>query len=197
VKNRKSTTLIVLAVLCLPILSGCSDDQLRDRADRLQSAANRIESVLDTYQTDQIEESVLAEAIVEALPESWREAGDNTIGVLGDAREAGQLIITKLNEASASLEAQANLEATETENAVFGVMSVADLLLGTNGLIAGIAGLLWRKKSKAEQATEDIVTSIQSSPIMRKAIDEGGGDQVRASMPSATMRVVKKIKATT
>ena len=185
-------------------MSGCSDDQLRDRSDRLESAADRIELVLSTYQPDQIEESVLAEAIIEALPESWREAGDNTIGVIGDTREAGQLLITKLNEASIALDAQADKEATETENAVFGVMSVAEALLGTNGLIAGIAGLFWRKKKKAEQdtqraeqITEDIVTAIQSSPIVRKAIDEGGGDQVRASMPASAMRVVKKIKEAT
>lgn len=195
---------IALALLCIPMLAGCSDNQLRDRADSLQSAATRIERVLDTYQPDQIEESVLAQAIVDALPEQWQSVGINTIETVGDVRQAGGLIALKLIEAADALDAQADKEATEAENAVFGVMSVADLLLSTNGLIAGIAGLLWKKKKQAERAsdeaqhaTADIVNSIRSSPIMSKALDSGGGDEVRISMQTSTMRVVKQIKETT
>ncbi|PCI11081.1 hypothetical protein COB72_01940 [bacterium] len=182
-------------------LASCVQAVLEDSLDQ---AADRIQSVLETYQPNQIEESVLAQAIVDALPDGWKNTGIEVIESVGDTREAAALIAVKLSQASDALDAQADLEATQTENAVFGVMSVAELLLGTNGLIAGIAGVLWKKKKQSDRAseesrlaTEDIVNSIRSSPIMTQALDNGGGVQVRASMQSRTMRIVKTIKETT
>jgi hypothetical protein len=196
----KSWRITVLGIICgfmLLSLIGCSGDQLRDRADDLESAADRIELVLETYKSDQVEESVLAQAVIDALPEQWQAAGVEAINTVGDVREASGLIVDKLNEAALNLDTQADKEASNTENAVFGVMSVADLLLGTNGLIAGIAGVLWKKKRSAQRVNEDIVTSIESSPTIKKAISDGGGNELRTSMLPETMRAIKKIKEAT
>jgi hypothetical protein len=54
-----------------------------------------------------------------------------------------------------------------------------------------------RRQKAAESVTEDIVTSIQSSPAIRSAIDGEGGSDLRKSMSVTTQKAVKKIKSST
>ena len=200
----KHNRFIVLAlIVTLTIgLAGCTSSQeLRDRADQLESAADRIEQVLIDNPPEEIEESELAQAIIDRLPEDWQAAGREAIDAVGDVREGASLITAKLDEAAGKLDAQADKEASEAENTLAGVLTLTDALIGTNGLLVGLAGIFWNKKRKAdakarenEAIAEDIVTSIQSSAAMRKALDEGGGEDLRKSMRPSTQKAVKKIK---
>ena len=200
----KHNRFIVLAlIVTLTIgLAGCTSSQeLRDRADQLESAADRIEQVLIDNPPEEIEESELAQAIIDRLPEDWQAAGREAIDAVGDVREGASLITAKLDEAAGKLDAQADKEASEAENTLAGVLTLTDALIGTNDLLVGLAGIFWNKKRKAdakarenEAIAEDIVTSIQSSAAMRKALDEGGGEDLRKSMRPSTQKAVKKIK---
>jgi len=189
-------TIVLLSIVFT--LAGCASSQdLRDRADQLNTAADRIEQLLEQNPPDQIEESVLAQAILDKLPESWQGVGQDVIDSVGDVREAGTLIASKLDEASVKLDAQADLEESESKNTVIAGLTLAETLLGTNGIIAGLAGIFWNQKRKASAATEDIVTSIEASSLVKRAISDGGGDELRKSMSPDTQKVVKKIKAST
>lgn len=185
--------ILLLAVL---LSTGCASSQdLRDRADDLEAAADRIELVLEQNPPGKIEESELAQAIIERLPESWQDAGREAIDTVGDVREGAELIATKLDEAAVKLDAQADLDATQAENTFFAGLTLAETLIGTNGLIAGLAGIFWKRKRDAEAATADIVTSIDSVKTLREAIQNGAGDELKKSMDIKTRRVVAKIKS--
>jgi hypothetical protein len=113
-------------------------------------------------------------------------------------------IAAKLDETAARFEAQADKEASEGENALALGLGFGDLLIGTNGILATIGTLLWRKKRKADQASrdteailEDLVTSIESVSTLRDAIKNGAGDELRKSMSPATQKAVKAIKIKT
>lgn len=193
---RSCHLLGLVLVACALLATGCTSSQeLRDRADDLESAADRIEQVLRDNPPGQIEESELAQSIIEYLPESWQDAGRDAIETVGDVREGAELIATKLDEAAGKLDQQADLEATEAENTFFAGLTLAETLIGTNGLIAGLAGIFWKRKKSAEAVTEDIVTSIDSVKTLREAIQSGAGDELKKSMNVKTRQAVAKIKS--
>lgn len=183
-------------------LAGCkSSQELRDDADKLEAAADRIVAVLAENPADSIEDSDLARAIVDALPADWQGKAADALDAVGDVREGGELVADKLREAAAKFDAQADTEAGETENAIFAGLTLAETLIGTNGIIAGIAGLFWNRKRRADQRTrdndaiiEDIVSSIEASTIMADAVSKGGGAELRASMNATTQKRVREIR---
>lgn len=195
----------VLALLILFTLAGCAtSEDLRDRAGELDTAANRIRAILENNPPETVEQSELVDAIVDALPDAWRGTSAEVLASVSDVRAGAEQIASKLAETADKFEAQADKEASEGENALAMGLGFGDLLIGTNGFLATIGTLLWRKKRKADQASrdtaailEDLVTSIESVAPLREAIKNGAGDELRKSMSPATMAAVKAIKAKT
>lgn len=196
---------IVAASLCMIMLTACtSPEELRDRSRELDVASQRITAILETNPPETIEQSELVAAIVEVLPEAWRDTSAAALGTVTDVRKGASDLAALLAEKSDAFEEQADKEASEGENAVFLGINAADLLLGTNGLLAIIGGIIFKKKRQSDRAKrdseaiiEDIVTSIESSKVIREAIQKGGGDDLRKSMSAATQKAVKDIKAKT
>lgn len=197
-RNVGIAALIIVAFT----LAGCkSSQELRDDADKLEAAADRIVAVLAENPADSIEDSDLARAIVDALPADWQGKAADALETVGDVREGGEFVADKLREAAAKFDAQADTEAGEAENAIFAGLTLAETLIGTNGIIAGIAGLFWNRKRRADQRTrdndaiiEDIVSSIEASTIMADAVSKGGGAELRASMNATTQKRVREIR---
>lgn len=195
---------VFLAITTLSIAGCASSQDLRDRAGELDTAANRIRQILESNPPDSIEQSELVAAIVDVLPPAWKGTSAEVLASVGDVRTGAEQIAAKLAETADKFEAQADKEASEGENALAMGLGFGDLLIGTNGLLATIGTLLWRKKRKADQASrdtaailEDLVTSIESVAPLRDAIKNGAGDELRKSMSPATMAAVKAIKAKT
>ena len=198
-------TLIALAFVATLALAACtSSEDLRDRAGELDAASQRIVAILDANPPGSVEQSDLVASIVDALPEAWQEASADALTTVGDVRagatDLAALLATKADE----FEAQADAAASEAENAIFLGINAGEMLLGTNGLLAILGGIIFRKKRQADRASrdnaailEDIVTSIESSKVIREAISKGGGDDLRKSMSAATQKAVKDIKAKT
>jgi hypothetical protein len=198
-------TLIALAFVATLALAACtSSEDLRDRAGELDAASQRIVAILDANPPGSVEQSDLVASIVDALPEAWQEASADALTTVGDVRagatDLAALLATKADE----FEAQADAAASEAENAIFLGINAGEMLLGTNGLLAILGGIIFRKKRQADRASrdnaailEDIVTSIESSKVIREAISNGGGDDLRKSMSAATQKAVKDIKAKT
>ena len=193
----------IIALLSITFaLAGCKTSQdLRDDAAQLRTAADRIVEILEENPADTIEESDLAHAIVDALPADWQDEASDALAVVGDVRQGGGLVADKLREAAARFDEQADKAASETENTIFAGLTLAETLIGTNGLIAVIAGLFWNRKRRADQRTrdndaiiEDIVSSIEASTIMADAVSKGGGAELRASMNATTQKRVREIR---
>jgi hypothetical protein len=202
--NSKHVRVVaILAALSIAFtLAGCTSSQeLADRADQLEASADRITQILTENPADSIEASELAASIVDALPESWQDEAADALAIVGDVRHGAQLTADKLREAAARFDEQAALQASETENTIFAGLTLADTLIGTNGLIAGIAGLFWGRKRKADARArdeaailEDVVSSIEASGIMADAVSKGGGTELRASMSAETQKRVREIR---
>lgn len=194
----RSRLLVGVALISIMgALAGCSTTNLRDKADQAQRASDKITTVLTDYDAGRIEDSDLARAIVASLPPDWQARAQTVLEGIGDVRAGGGELAARLDELAASLSAQADKDESDTKNAVFGVISVADALIGTNGLLAIIAGIFWKRKRDAESTTEDIVTSFQAGkgadPAMQAAFDGHGGSVVQTSMKPSTQAAVNKI----
>lgn len=200
-------SIMLVSILGLS-MTGCNDSSLFRQADEASRAADRIESVLNQYEPDEIEDSELVRAIVGSLPEAWQGQAASIIGTAANVRVAAAQFAGKLDEFSDSLRVQAEADATETQNAVLGVMSWAELALGTNGLLASIAGLFWGKKRKAErgQASShrlfvDTVTSIDAAKKansgLKEAFNNGAGASIAISMAPETIAAVALVRNAT
>ena len=202
---KRSNIIMVAVAVAMLALAGCAtSDDLRDRAGELDTAADRIRLILENNPPDTVEKSELVAAIVDVLPDAWKGTSAEVLASVGDVRAGAEQIAAKLAETADKFEAQADKEASEGENALAMGLGFGDLLIGTNGLLATIGTLLWRKKRKADQASrdtaailEDLVTSIESVAPLREAIKNGAGDELRKSMSPATMAAVKAIKSKT
>jgi len=201
--NRIVHTAVLL--IATVFLTACtSSEDMRERSRELDVASQRITSILEANPPETIEQSELVAAIVDVLPPAWRDTSAAALGTVSDVRAGASDLAALLAEKSDEFEAQADAAASDAENAIFMGINFADLLIGTNGLLAIAGGILFKKRRQSEQRKrdtdailEDIVTSIESSKIVREAISKGGGDDLRKSMSAATQKAVKEIKAKT
>lgn len=202
---RTKHLLTVAMIVAVLTLAACTSSQdLRDRAGELDTAADRIRLILENNPPETIEESELVAAIIDVLPEAWKGTSASVLTSVGDVRMGADQIAAKLAETADKFEAQADQNASDGENALVLGMGFGDLLIGTNGLLATIGTYLWRKKRKSDKANadtaailEDLVTSIESVAVLREAISNGAGDELRKSMSPATQKAVKAIKQST
>ena len=190
---KTKTIAIVALVGVLFALCGCSSSQLRDRADDLDNAADRIQGVLD--QSAGLDDSELVADILDAMPEGWQDTAADIIEEIGDAREAAGLIVPEIRAAADKLEAQADAEASQWENTLVGGLTLVELLLGGTTVLGGtLAGIFGRGRRRERDALEDVVSSIEASTVMVDAISKGGGAELRASMNANTQARVRAIR---
>lgn len=188
----------VLLLTTALTLVGCSGEQLIESADRLDDGAEKVRQVADRIEQGKADHADLLDAVYDYVPDSAKPQVDRVLNAAEDSPEAARDIADLMEDLADDFREQAELEASTWENTIVGGIGVAEALLGGGTIFSGLlAGFFRRKQKRAESVTEDVVTSIQSSETMRKAIDEGGGDDLRKSMSSETQRAVKKIKATT
>jgi len=198
-------TLLAVTLLATLALTACtSSEDIRERGRELDAASQRITAILEANPPETIEQSELVAAIVKVLPPAWQAPSAEALGTVTDVRAGASDLAALLAEKAEGFEAQADAAASEAENAIFLGINAGEILLGTNGLLAILGGIIFRKKRQADRASrdnaailEDIVTSIESSKVIREAISKGGGDDLRKSMSAATQKAVKDIKAKT
>jgi hypothetical protein len=207
--NSKRPLLVALLASTL-LIAGCSTAHLTKQADAndraaqiADDAATDLNGILTKYPAGTIEDGQLATLVRSVLPEAQEAHFDRLLSIGGDVRESAELLASELPDLAetfraeaASLRASALEDDTKWNNTLDSITSAAKSFGGIAGIIGGIAGVWFRRKqTQAEAVTEDIVSAIHASPVMRAAIDGEGGSQVRAAMPTGTQKVVKKIKA--
>lgn len=207
--NSKRPLLVALLASTL-LIAGCvTSAQLNKQADANEraaqiadEAATDIDGILTKYPAGTIEDGQLATLIRSVLPESQEAHFDRLLSIGADVRESAQLLASELPDLAdtfraeaISLRADAAESDTKWNNTLDSITSAAKSFGGIAAVIGGVAGVWFRRKqTQAEAVTEDIVSAIHASPVMRAAIDGGGGSQVRSAMPTSTQKVVKKIK---
>lgn len=209
-------THITIMLLVALTLAGCSSRQLNERADTLdrtaaqtEQAADSIDETLARFGPDQVEDSELLAALRSYFPPHWADEFDRAVAAAGDVRSVAADMSTELRafagvqrQEASDLRTQAVKAASNAENAVVAGLTVLDLILGGTTTLAGIGVGVYRsigrkergRREEAERVTEDVVLSIEASPIMKKAIGDGGNAELRQSMLPTTMKAVRRIK---
>ena len=195
---RSRILLGVLLISMIFTLAGCSPAQLRDNADKLDRGANQVRQVAERVEQGTADHADLIDALREYVPASLADEAAQALAVAEDAPDAARDVAALMEDLADDWRTQADKEADAWENTLVGGIGVAEALFGGSTVITGLlAGYFRRKQKGAESVTEDIVTSIQSSPAIRAAIDGDGGNDLRKSMSVKTQKAVKKIKQTT
>ena len=188
----------VLALSIIFTLAGCSSANLRDNADRLDRGASQVRQVADRIEAGQADHADLIAVLAEYVPPSLADEAARAIEIADGAPDAARDVAVLMEDLADDWRVQAERNASAWENALVGSVGVAEALLGGTTILSGLlAGMFRRRQKAAESVTEDIVTSIQSSPAIRAAIDGDGGNDLRKSMSVTTQKAVKKIKSTT
>lgn len=200
---------IICALIAIGSMTACGGKELRANADALdrtaaitEDTANRILDMLERFGPGQVEESELAEAIERLLPTLMQQQFASAVKAAGDVRTGAVSLSDELRvfsqrnrDEAEKLRIQAARDEASLNNAkAIGEAWLSVALGGTTFIGAAIATLSRIKERKATLVAEDIITSIESSPVVRKAIDEGGGSQLRSSMLPSTMKYVKKVR---
>jgi outer membrane murein-binding lipoprotein Lpp len=195
---RSRILLGVLLISMILVLAGCSSARLRENADKLDRGANQVRQVAERVEQGTVDHADLIEALRVYVPESLADEAARVLEVAEDAPGAARDVAALMEDLADDWRTQADRDADAWENTLVGGIGVAEALLGGSTVLTGLlAGVFRRKQKSAESVTEDIVTSIQSSPAIRAAIDGDGGNDLRKSMSVKTQKAVKKIKQTT
>lgn len=188
----------VLFLSILFTLAGCSSADLRDNADKLDRGANQVREVADRIEQGQADHADLLDVLADYVPESLADEAARAIEIADGAPDAARDVAVLMEDLADDWRVQAERNAGAWENALVGSVGVLEAALGGTTILTGLlAGMFRRRQKNAESVTEDIVTSIQSSPTIRAAIDGEGGTDLRKSMSVTTQKAVKKIKDNT
>ncbi|PCI07948.1 hypothetical protein COB72_09270 [bacterium] len=209
---RSQTIIMVFAVVLIAIagvMGGCSTEQTRSQAQAIdrsaeisEDAAERIEHTLDRYPPGSVEDSLLAQALTEMLPDAIKAQFENAVIVAGDTRAGAQSVADELKVFANANRMQAQTlrdQADKQDDAVNNALAIGGswlqiALTGTTGLGVIAAAFFRKKHRQAVFVGEDIVTSIEASPAIREAIKGEGASQLRTSMSPVTMRFVKAVR---
>lgn len=185
----------ILTLTATLALAGCTASDLTDRADQLDTGAAKVRQVVADIEQGRADHADLIAVLDQYVPEQLRPGFRRALDIADDVPDTGRQIAVTLDGLARDFRAQAAEDRSRSENAVFGIISITDALIGTNGLLAGLAALSWKRRRDSDRITEDIVTSIESSKPVMDAIDNhGGDDDLRKSMAGPTQKRVAEIK---